>query len=254
LNIALVDDEKNYLAEMETLCRNYKRKTGYCMKIFLFPSGEAFLYALTDIEFSIVFMDIYMGQTDGITAARKLREKNPACVLIFLTTSREFMPEAFSCHAFEYISKPIDCRQVEKTLDDAMKILPAPQKFIEITCERKTQHVLLQDIVSVTTDAHYLELSLSDGSRLRPRMTIREFKLLTGQDSRFILANRGVLLNAEHILSFEKNCCVMDSGARLPLRVKDAGHVEQAVRDYNFEVIRCRQNTAHRRRVKIYET
>ncbi len=145
-----------------------------------------------------------MGQTDGITAARKLRESNPVCVLIFLTTSNEFMTEAFSCHAFEYISNPIDCRQLEKVLDDAMKILPAPQKFIEITCERKTLRIFLQDIISVTTDAHYLELSLSDGTELRSRMTVREFLLLTGQDSRFILANRGVLLNAGHVLSFEK--------------------------------------------------
>lgn len=199
-------------------------------------------------------MDIYMGQTDGITAARKLREKNPACVLIFLTSSREFMPEAFSCHAFEYLSKPIDCRKVEQALDDAMKILPThTKKFIEITCNRKTMRIFLQDIVFVTTDAHYLELSLSDGSGLRSRMTIREFQLLTAQDSRFILANRGVLLNAEHIRSFENNCCVMDNGARLPLRVKDAGRVEQAVRDYNFDMIRCHQNTTHREGYK-YES
>lgn len=157
------------------------------------------------------------------------------------------MPEAFSCHAFEYISKPIDCKRLERVLDDAMKILPVPQKFIEVACDRKTIRVFLQDIISAITDAHYLELSLSDGSCLRSRMTVTEFLKLTGQDSRFILANRGILLNAGHILSFGNGCCMMDNGAKLPLRVKDAGRVEQAVRDYNFEVIRRRQNTAHGR-------
>lgn len=247
LNIALVDDEKEYLTEMETLCRNYTVKNGCPMEVFPFSDGESFLYALADTEFSIVFMDIYMGKTDGITAARKLKEKAPACVLVFLTTSREFMPEAFSCHAFEYISKPIDSGRLKKVLDDAMKILPAPQKYIEITCDRKTIHVFLQDIITIVTDAHYLDISLSDGSCLRPRMTVTEFLQLTGHDPRFILANRGVLFNAGHIRSFGNNCCMMDNGAKLPLRVKDAGRVEQAVRDYNFEMIRHRQNTANGR-------
>lgn len=78
-------------------------------------------------------------------------------------------------------------------------------------------------------------------------MTITEFLRLTKQDSRFVLTNRGVLLNAGHIRSFGDGCCTMDNGTKLPLRVKDAGRVEQAVRDYNFEVIRRRQNTTHGR-------
>jgi len=247
LNIALVDDEKEYLAEMEKLCRDYTIKKGFPMEIFSFPDGESFLEALADTEFSIVFMDIYMKETNGVAAARVLREKDLTCVLVFLTTSAEFMPEAFSCHAFEYISKPIDHRRVEKVLDDAIKLLPASLRFIEVACDRKTVRVLLQDIVAAVTDAHYLELSLSDGSRLKPRMTVTEFLRLTGQDSRFVLANRGVVLNAGHILSFGDGCCIMDNGTKLPLRVRDAGRVEQAVRDYNFEKIRRRQNAAHKR-------
>jgi len=247
LNIALVDDEKEYLTEMEKLCWNYKIKNGCQMEIFPFSDGETFLNALADTEFSIVFMDIYMEKIDGIAAARKLRAKDQTCVIVFITTSRDFMSEAFSCHAFEYISKPIDCERIERVLDDAMKILPTPQKFIEVACDRKMVRVFLQDIISATTDAHYLEFSLSNGSKLRSRMTVPEFLRLTGQDSRFVLANRGVLINAMHILSFGKGCCIMDNGTKLPLRVKDAGRVEQAVMDYNFEVIRRRQNTAHGR-------
>lgn len=248
MNIALVDDEKECLAEMVKLCHDYKMKSGCQMGIFSFSGGEAFLKALKSTAFSIVFMDIYMEGADGIATARKLREKDLNCMLIFLTTSMEFMPEAFSCHAFEYISKPIKRGRVEKVLDDALKILlPPPSKFIKITCDRKMVSVFLKNIVSVITDAHYLELSVADGSVLRCRMTIPEFQRLTDQDSRFILANRGVLLNAEHILSFENNCCRMDNGTKLPLRVKDAGRVEQAVRDYNFEVIRRSQNTDYGR-------
>lgn len=242
MNIALVDDDKRYLAEMETLCREYGQKRDCPMEVFPFSGGKAFLAALANTRFSIVFLDIYMEDTDGITAAKALRKKEPGCILIFLSSSREFMPEAFSCHAFDYVSKPIDRERVERVLDDARKILPVSHKYIDLVHDRKTRRVYLRDIVFAVTDAHYLEVALSDGSTLRPRMTVTEFLQLTQNDSRFILANRGVLLNAEHICSFGDGCCVMKGGVKLPLRVKDAKRVEQAVMDHNFETIRRRQH------------
>jgi len=242
VKVAIVDDDKQYLADMEALCREYGQKRDCPMEVFPFSGGKAFLAALANTRFSIAFLDIYMEDTDGITTAKALRETNPNCILIFLTSSREFMPEAFSCHAFDYIPKPAERERVERVLDDARKILPSSHKYIDLVHDRKTRRVHLRDIVFAVTDAHYLEVVLSDGSALRPRMTASEFLQLTGNDSRFILANRGVILNAGHIRSFGDGCCMMDNGVKLPLRVRDARRVEQAVMDHNFETIRRRQS------------
>lgn len=241
MKVALVDDEEKYLTEMESICRAYGQSRGCPMEVFSFRGGVPFLDALAGASFSVVFLDIYMADMDGIAAARALREADPGCILVFLTSSRDFMPEAFSCHAFDYIAKPIEGARVERVLDDAARILPASHKYVELIHDRKTVRVFLQDIVYAVSDAHYLEITLSNGLILRPRMTAAEFLRLTGSDSRFILANRGVILNVEHIRSFGDCCCIMEGGIRLPLRVKDAGRVEQAVMDYNFETIRRRQ-------------
>jgi len=198
LKIALVDDEREYLSQMGKICRDYNLKCGADIEIYSFSDAETFLIAASETEFPIVFMDIYMSGIDGISAARRLRERYRNCVIVFFTASGEFMPEAFSCHAFEYLSKPIERERVEKCLDDAIKVLLPPAEYIEIASERKTALVYLRDIVFVVTDAHYLEICLTDG-------------------------------------------------AKLPLRVRDAGRVEQAVSRYNFDSIRRRQNTPHGR-------
>lgn len=242
MKVALVDDEPYYLSEMEALCRAYGESRDCPMEIFSFSGGKAFLAALAAASFSVVFLDIYMEDMDGIAAAKALRETNPGCILIFLTSSREFMPEAFACHAFDYISKPIERERVERALDDAAKLLPTTHRYMELIQDRKKSQVFLQDIVYAVTDGHYLEIALSDGSSLRSRMTAAEFLQHTEGDSRFILANRGVILNMEHISSFSDGCCIMEDGTRLPLRVRDAKRVEQAVMDHNFEIIRNRQN------------
>jgi len=242
VKIALVDDEPRYLADMEALCLAYAKSRDCAFEIFPFSGGEAFLAALPNTKFSLVFLDIYMSGMDGIAAAKVLRETDPGCILIFLTSSREFMPEAFSCHAFDYVSKPIDRERLERVLDDARRLLPASHKFIDLTHERKSSRVFLRDIVYAVTDGHYLEITLSDGSTLRPRMTAAEFLQRTGDDDRFLLANRGVILNLSHIRSFGDGFCVMAGGATLPLRVRDAKRVEQAVMDHNFDAIRHSQN------------
>lgn len=241
MKIALVDDEKECLDEMEQFCRNFGIRYSCKVEIVPFISGEAFLNAFNNGGFSIVFMDIYMDGINGINTALKMRRQDRKCLLVFLTSSTEFMPNAFSCHAFEYITKPFSQQRITAVLKDALEVLPLSQKYIEVSSDRKTIRVFLDNITSVVTDAHYINIGLSDGLSLRCRMTISEFMKKTGDDIRFILVNKGIVLNADYILDFENNCCILENGEQFPVRVRDRLKIEQAAQNYQFEKIRSRQ-------------
>lgn len=238
MKIALVDDEQECLDEMVHLCNNFGAHHNCHIETTLFFSGEAFLKALDDNAFSVVFMDIYMNGIDGIATALKMREQSSRCILVFLTSSTEFMPDAFTCHAFDYITKPFSSQRIENVLIDALKILPVSRKYIEVSSSRRLVRVLLDDIVSIITDAHYLIIGLADGTAVRSRMTMSEFIRLVENDTRFITVNKGISVNADYILDFDNNCCILENGSRLPIRVRDHLKVEQAVQDYNFNKIR----------------
>lgn len=237
MKIALVDDEQIYLDEIEEICREFAMENRLDVEIYEYSDGDSFLRS--EENFSIVFMDIYMNGTDGVQTAKKLRKRDSSCVLIFMTTSTEHMPEAFSCHAFEYIVKPFSPQRVKEVLSDALKIIPSQAEYIELYSDRKTVRVVLGEIVSAMTDAHYLNVALVNGTLLRCRMTMNQFTEQT--DGRFILINRGIMVNADYITDFEDNCCIIENGARFPIRVRDSVNIEQAVRDYNFGKIRKRQ-------------
>lgn len=239
MKIALIDDEQIYLDEMAEICREFAAENRFDIEIFEYLDGGSFLRSGED--FSVVFMDIYMNGSDGVLTAKKLRERDSSCILIFLTSSSEHMPEAFSCHAFEYIVKPFSPQRVKEVLRDAVKLMPAPDEYAELYSERKTVRVTLGNIVSAMTDAHYLEIMLSDGTMLRCRMTIGQFYAQVKEDERFILINKGIIVNVDYITDFDNNCCILENGARLPLRVRDRLKIEQAVRDYNFDKIRKKQ-------------
>lgn len=239
MKIALVDDEQIYLDEMAGLCREFGEENRLEIEIDKFSDGESYLNSVD--EYSIVFMDIYMSGMSGVLTAKKLRERDSGCILIFLTSSTEHMPDAFSCHAFEYIVKPFSPQRVKKVLNDALKILPVSAEYVELYSDRQTVRAALDNIVYAMTDAHYLEVELSDGTSIRCRMTIGQFAERTNGDPRFILINKGIIVNADHITDFENNCCILENGARLPIRVRDRLKIEQAVRDYNFDKIRSNQ-------------
>ena len=241
MKIALVDNEQKCLDEMAELIRDFGARRCCQMEIVPFLNGEAFLEAFKNGDFSAVFMDIYMDGIDGVAAALKMRSLDNKCVLVFLTSSMDFMPDAFSCHAFEYITKPFSPQRIFRVLTDILGVLPPPQKYIEVISDRKTVQIFLDEVASVATDAHYLDIVLTDGGKLRCRMTMTEFLDLTGRDARFLPVNKGITINADYILEFGDNCCILENGAQFPIRVRDRLKIEQAARDYNFRKIRERQ-------------
>lgn len=239
LKIALVDDEQINLDEMARLCREFGKENRLEIEISAYSDGESFLRS--NDEYSIVFMDIYMGGMNGILTAQKLRMRDNGCILIFLTSSAEHMPDAFSCHAFEYIIKPFSPQRVKNVLNDAVKLIPVSTEYVELYSDRQTVRIVVSDIASAVTDAHYLDVELLDGTTLRCRMTMGQFIERTNGDRRFLLVNKGIIVNIDYITDFENNCCILENGARFPIRVRDRLKIEQAVRNYNFDKIRSRQ-------------
>ncbi len=247
MKIALVDDEQNYLDEMANLVYDFGTQRHCHVETVPFLNAETFLEAFEEDSFSAVFMDIYMDGMDGVAAALRMRGIDSRCVLVFLTSSVDFMPDAFSCHAFEYITKPFSPQRIFNVLADILEVLPPLQKYIEVISGRKTVQVFLDKITSAITNAHYLDISLSNKEILHCRMTMPEFVGLTDGDSRFLSVNKGITVNVDYILAFEDNCCVLENGTKLPIRIRDRLKIEQAARDYHFKKIREHQTRFARR-------
>ncbi len=242
MRIAIVEDVPQEAVRLETILKSLSEDLRTSFDISIFSRGEEFINIFEKDDFEIIFMDIYMNGMTGVETAKFLRKQDKHCILIFLTSSSEHMPDAFSCHAFEYIQKPFATERIVQVMMEALETLPDKEQYMELIINRQTVRVFLDEIVSAVTDAHYLNITLSDGEKLHCRMTMLEFLKKTGADSRFIHVNKGITVNAEHILEFENNCCIMENGSKFPVRVRESAVIEQMVMDYNFEKIRRRQS------------
>jgi DNA-binding LytR/AlgR family response regulator len=233
MKIAVVEDQAFYQKQMSLLCHEFGMQHNIHLEVDLFSEGEAFLDAFHPGAYSIIFMDIYLKEMNGVDVAKQMRGRDPNSLLVFMTASDAHMPEAFSCHAFEYITKPFSSERLFQVLQDAISRLPKESACIEIICDHQPTSLTLHEILSVTSDLHYLQFEMADGTIYRSRMTMSAFYPQVEDDSRFILVNRGILLNADYIVSLDHYNCVLKDGRTYPLRVRDRASIEHAIHDYH---------------------
>ena len=245
MRIALIDDEIKYLNEMKELLLKLHEELfpSFSMVIDSFQTGSSFLENAEKEKYQLVFMDIYIGDTNGISVAKQFREKDPECLLVFLTSSSDFMPEAFSCHAFEYITKPFSPEWVRKVLSDAIPLLKDENAFITLPVAGVVQKLPLSDILAVITDGHYLDISMIRNNDVRCRITINEFMKLANGSKCLLQINRGIIINMDYIDEIGDISITLTNGNSYPIQTKRKSSIKQEIYDYRF--YKLRQSQTH---------
>ncbi|MCF0142588.1 MAG: response regulator transcription factor [Parasporobacterium sp.] len=239
INIAIVEDDKEQRILLRRLVTEYLTENAFAASIFAYESGEDFVKTLDETTWSIIFMDVYMKEMNGIETAEALRKKTTASVLIFCTSSMDHMPGAFSTHAFDYIIKPPTKERITKILDDARQLLPAMHKYIKLRDKNGELSLLPSDIISVETQGHYLQITT--GLTTTPftvRLSLTELTELLEGDERFLQINRGVLVNMDNVSVMKGGECVMNNGQTLPIRLRDSASLVQRWNEYIFSQLR----------------
>lgn len=81
-------------------------------------NGRKGLELIQELKPDVIFSDIRMAQMDGLTMAEKVHEMDPETQWVFISGYDEFdyALRALKVGAFEYILKPVQLGEVEKTL------------------------------------------------------------------------------------------------------------------------------------------
>ena len=88
-------------------------------RFFEFSSGEGLLRWLESHagELDLVFLDMEMGELDGMETARRLRAAAAGLQLVFVTGYAEHVFDGYSVGALGYLLKPPKAEQLEEVLE-----------------------------------------------------------------------------------------------------------------------------------------
>lgn len=241
LNIAIVDDTLSDIMRLENFVRNWFYGSEHKLAgISSYANGEEMLRNFEPKMFHIVFMDIIMEDINGVETAQQLRLEDTELLIVFMTTSQEYVFKTFSTHPFDYVMKPYGKKEVEKVLNEAVRVLTATDPTVIIRVPYSECKIPMRLISSVVSNRnHTVEINLTDGKCVLSIMTFREVEKLFAEDSRFLLCNRGIIVNMSQISAQEKGVFVMKDGTRYPIRVNGQSKVSEAFSQYLISSMRA---------------
>lgn len=125
MKICILEDEKAQTARMTEYLDRYRREhadfnyevESYCRAFDLLEDyrGDA----------DLLFLDIRLPDQLGIETARRIREKDPRVMILFVTNLAQYAIEGYSVQAFDYILKPVNYFSFSAKLERALRALSA---------------------------------------------------------------------------------------------------------------------------------
>jgi len=240
MNIAIVDDLKTDSDLLKSILMSYSYENSLDLSISTFSGGEEFLSEYEIYNYTLIFMDIYMDGISGIETAKRIRETDTDTSIIFLTSSSDFMPEAFSIHAYDYISKPAEKGRLYKVMDDFLKkkTMTTDVPYLFFTYEKDDVSVPYSDIALIRSIGHYMEIILKNQRTYKVRMTFSSISDILSEDIRFLSVMRGILVNMDYITSLKDGSCLIAGDIQTPITLKKEKQLEQIWKNYIFNKIR----------------
>ena len=212
--IAICDDEKHMSAHIRSCVSDFFRKKNRETSLRMFSSGEELLSYNGQID--ILFLDIQMKGMDGMETARKLRADQFRGFLVFITVLKEMVFQSFEVQAYDYLVKPVDEKQFEKTMERLYASMQNAREDSLLVQKGYEGRIIPKDEIvfcEVIDRKIYLNLASGDVVDYYERIENLEAKL----DKHFYRCHRSYLINLKHLKGYKNGTACMDNGKKIPV-------------------------------------
>ena len=234
LPIAIVEDQTLDAQRLEELLQQQLPEA----ECTWFTCGDDFLRAATEPGlYAVVFLDICMAGTNGIETARRLRQADPEVLIVFVTSSPEYVWDAFPVHPFDYLLKPYQKEKFEHLAAELRRALRCQEPELEIRIARQSIQLPLRKVLYAIARNHYVLITTEEGEYRAMCSFAQIEEKLTAREN-FMSCNRGVIINMDKVLRFGEDCIEILDGTCLPVRQKDKCTLLARFTQYQFRHMR----------------
>ena len=226
-SIAVVDDEQVHRDILVRYIGEWKKRKAVDAEVETFQSSDAFYFTwCEDQRFDVLFLDICMEGTDGISLAKKLREKGKTVNIIFTTGVADYMQEGFEVEALHYLLKPIEREKVWECLEKCFSRKAQDSRLILLPTDEGLVKTDADGILYAEAVGHYCELVCMTET-LSLKLGIKEAARLLEGYGNFMFCHRSYLVNLRRISKVGKQDIIMDNGRAVPVSRRMYGAVNE---------------------------
>ena len=202
IRIAICDDEKKILDEVEGYIKNYAEKENDLdIEVFRFDSAKTLISAIEDGKsFDIFVLDVYIGDEMGTALAGDIRKFGIESPIIFATTSLEHAPQSYETGTLRYLIKPINPRKFDEALDAALlQVKRTRDRYLKFKTENGVASVNANHIMYSEAHDHYQYMRKDDGEEIKVRMTVTELFTILSKYGGFVRIGSAYIVNLRHV-------------------------------------------------------
>ncbi len=230
LKICICDDEQIIHSEIKALLEKQSliKET---LNIVNFSSGEELLDMYSNNgRFDVIFLDIEMGQTDGIETAETIRNFDKNAIIIFVSSHPNYVFEAFRLEALHFLVKPIKESEFNEVFLRALAKHNAQNSFIAFKEGNESYKIAIDDIMYVE---HYMRkitiYTQNNTYQLRRKLSEIYIKL---ESHGFIRVHQGFIVNMNFIKCFKYNEITLENDKVLTISTRKRVQTFKKYNDY----------------------
>lgn len=216
LNISICDDDKSSVDKLAGLLEKYCQRNGLEYKPATFTKGSDLLESNL-AECDILFLDVDMGQENGIAIAHEIRKFNKEVIIIYVSGYVQYAPSGYNVKAFAYILKNDLDDLFETTMDDVVKQLNYRGMMYKIKTEEEIS-LPVKDILYIESFDKVTDIHTTDS-----RYTVRQSLGDTAKqlaDKGFVQIHKSYVVNMRHITKLKNYTVTLTDNTALPAAQK----------------------------------
>ncbi|MEG2541527.1 MAG: LytTR family DNA-binding domain-containing protein [Clostridia bacterium] len=237
MNIAVVDDNNDDRKKLCQFVDTYFADSlvKYAVKSYI--SGEEFLADDNVSQIDVAFLDIFMDEISGVEVARKIREKNEKCIIVFQSTSNNFAAESYEVGALQYLIKPYEYKNFAQIMQKIGEKIQHNAWYFDLQQKGETKRIMLSKIIFVDYSNHYVQIHTRDEVVKSYVVTFQEVSNTLMNYPNFVWSYRNLLINMDKVDKIDGNFFVMTNKDTLPINRDKAKEIKQQYHTYIFRKI-----------------
>lgn len=217
--IGICDDEELHRQHIRELCEQYFAEYPQEHEYVEFHSGEAVLEygdaaENSDSKLHLLFLDVEMGELDGIEVLRKVEDADWIWRIVFVSSHEEMVWKSFGIKTLEFARKPVEYWQIEKWMNIAGRE-NKENVMLEYTSGILKHYVALEDIYYLKADGNYTILHKKDEAVLVSEK-LKHWQKRT-EMLPLVRIHKSYLINMLHVKRWEAGKVTLENGAELSI-------------------------------------
>lgn len=211
MNIAVCEDHREEAAWLKKQIEYWSLQEKIQTNITLYENAKQFWFDYgPEKSFDMLMLDIEMPGENGVSIAKKLRERHDDIPVIFVTGMEEYMSEGYDVQAVHYLLKPVNKDKLFECLYRVYEKSKLQEPFLILNTNRGTVKLMQNDILKIESFSRsciYTTLKGDFQTGISLKNSINGL-----QEASFAYSHRGIIVNLQHVEAITHEQIILTGG------------------------------------------